>query len=51
MENVGVKCDVCECVHNMASCKCNLRTIEVTNQKTGANSVDVPHFCKSYQSK
>ncbi|MBQ5754787.1 MAG: DUF1540 domain-containing protein [Oscillospiraceae bacterium] len=51
MENVGVKCDVQECVHNIACRKCDLSTIEVTNQKTGANAVSVPHFCKSYQGK
>lgn len=51
MENSGVKCNVCECVHNTECNKCNLPTIEVTNEKTGANAVAVPHFCKSYECK
>ncbi len=51
MENSGVKCDVCECIHNCCSNKCKLDTIEVTHMQTGADSVSTPHFCKSYQSK
>ena len=51
MENTGVKCDVCECVHNVSCCKCDLGTIEVTHQKTSADAVATPHFCKSYQMK
>ena len=31
MENKGVKCDVCECVHNTAGCGCDRSVIEVTH--------------------
>jgi hypothetical protein len=51
MENTGVACSVCECAHYMKDNKCNLSKIEVTNEKTGADSVSVPHFCKSYRKK
>lgn len=51
MENIGVACNVSECMHNVACNKCNLTKIEVTNEKTGANAVATPHFCKSYQQK
>lgn len=51
MENSGVKCNVCECVHNVECNKCNLSTIEVTHEKTGEGAVATPHFCKSYQCK
>lgn len=32
MENKGVKCDVCECVHNTAGCGCDRSVIEVKFQ-------------------
>lgn len=51
MENNGIKCDVCECVHNTTSCKCDLCTVEITHMKTSAEGVAIPHFCKSYQQK
>ncbi len=51
MNNVGVTCDVCECCHNVDSCKCDLATIQVTHQYAGANAIDVPHFCKNYEAK
>ena len=43
MENVGVNCNVRECVHNIAGAKCNLEKIDVTNEKTGSNFV--PSLC------
>lgn len=51
MKNQGVKCNVCECVHNEENYICNLTTIEVTHEKTGADAVATPHFCKSYTKK
>ena len=33
MENTGVICDVCECRHNVESCKCSLPQIKVTEEK------------------
>lgn len=51
MENQGVKCDVTECVYNANHNKCEKDVIEVTNMKTSANSIDIPHFCKSYTKK
>lgn len=49
--NCGVCCNVHECMHHAGKDKCELGTIEVTNEKTGADSVAVPHFCKSYEKK
>ena len=51
MDNVGVNCNVRECVHNIAGAKCNLEKIDVTNEKTGSNAVATPHFCKSFNGK
>ncbi len=51
MNNAGVVCTVCECVHNASCNKCNLQTIEVTNEKTTANAVAIPHFCKNFQQR
>ncbi|MGL5151566.1 MAG: DUF1540 domain-containing protein [Clostridium sp.] len=51
MSNPGVKCNVCECKHNKASNMCDLTSIEVTHEKTGADAVATPHFCKSYCQK
>ncbi len=50
MENNGVKCDVCECVHNCSCEKCDLGKIEITHNTT-KNAVDTPHFCKSFEEK
>ncbi len=51
MENIGVKCDVCECLHNEGCNRCTLSTIEVTHEQTSANAVATPHFCKSFTQK
>lgn len=51
MENYGVACNVTECMHNVSSCKCDLSKIEVTHEKTAADAVATPHFCKSYEQK
>ena len=51
MENTGVNCTVCECVHNVSCAKCDLSKIDVTNEATGVNAVSTPHFCKSFQKK
>lgn len=47
-----IKCNVCECVHNNTSENvCKLSSIEVTHEKTGPNSIPVPHYCKTYTNK
>lgn len=51
MDNRGVKCDVCECLHNTQCNGCTLDKIEITHQKTGDNAVNTPHFCKSFIKK
>ena len=51
MENSGVRCNVRECTYNLAGAKCNLSQIEVSNEKTQANAVENPHFCKSDRDK
>lgn len=51
MANQGVNCNVCECMHNEMGNKCKLLCIEVTHEKTGADAVATPHFCKSYTMK
>ena len=51
MENSGVVCNVNECIHHEQQDKCKLQTIEVTHQKTSADAISIPHFCKSYQEK
>lgn len=51
MENIGVKCDVAECMYNCQNNKCSLEKIEVTHMKTSPDSMAVPHFCKSYEKK
>lgn len=51
MENCGVLCNVCDCMHHCAGNKCCLETIEVSNEKTSAQAVANPHFCKSYDKK
>lgn len=51
MDNSGVACNVCECKHNEESCKCNLSKIQITHEKTGADAIATPHFCKSFEKK
>jgi hypothetical protein len=52
MENMGVSCDVCECVHNVGSNKCDLPEIKVTeNCATCNQTMETPHFCQSYEAK
>ena len=51
MPNPGVKCNVCECAHNNGATTCELACIEVTHEKTGADAVATPHFCKNYTMK
>ena len=52
MENTGVRCDVCECRHNVGSCKCDLPEITVTERCTcSSQQVDIPHYCQSYEKK
>ncbi len=51
MENKGVKCTVSECEYHCGCDKCNLEKIEVTHEKTSADSMATPHFCKSYRKK
>lgn len=51
MKNSGVKCNVEECVHHCGVDDCSLPNIMVTHEKTGENSVSIPHFCKSYDKK
>ncbi|MFI3141352.1 MAG: DUF1540 domain-containing protein [Clostridia bacterium] len=49
MNNKGVKCNVCECEYNVNNCGCCLDTVEITHEKTGADAIATPHFCKSYK--
>ncbi|MFI3206227.1 MAG: DUF1540 domain-containing protein [Clostridia bacterium] len=51
MENTGVVCNVCECMHNVECNKCNLPQIQITCEQTGATSMSNPHFCKNYCKK
>ncbi len=52
IENCRVKCNVCECEHNAEDCNCcNLGTIEISNEKTSSESINTPHFCKSFCKK
>ncbi len=51
MDNKGVCCDVVECAYNSNCEKCTLDTVEITNQKTNANAMNVPHYCKSFKKK
>ena len=52
MENTGVRCDVCECRHNVGSSKCDLPEITVTERCTcSSQQVDIPHYCQSYEKK
>jgi len=51
MHNEGVRCSVNECEYHVDCDKCSLQKIEVTHEKTGPDSMSIPHFCKSYQKK
>ncbi len=51
MENNGVNCNVCECMYHAEGNKCRLDKIEVSHEKTSADSIAIPHFCKSYEKK
>ncbi len=51
MTNNGVKCNVCECMYHKEENKCSLDTIQVSHEKTSADSIAIPHFCKSYEKK
>lgn len=52
MNNSGVTCDVCQCVHNCGCNKCELPEITITEQSTtSAQSVETPHYCKDYRAK
>lgn len=52
MANLGVKCNVCECSHNDSAMNaCKLACVEITHEKTSADAVATPHFCKSYAMK
>ena len=51
MMNSGVKCNVCECMHNKEGTDCDLVCIQISHEKTTPNGVAVPHFCKSYEVK
>lgn len=51
MHNEGVTCSVNECEYHVECDKCKLDKIEVTHEKTGADSIAIPHFCKSYKKK
>jgi hypothetical protein len=52
MENTGVTCDVCECRHNVQSCKCDLPQIKVTEHcSCTTQQVETPHYCQNYEKK
>lgn len=42
--NIGVCCDVTDCVHNVDGCNCEMDTIKVTGGKLNSS-----HFCKTYE--
>ena len=46
MENTGVTCDVCECRHNVQSCKCDLPQIKVTEHSVSYTHLTLPTSCK-----
>ncbi|MGN1201031.1 MAG: DUF1540 domain-containing protein [Candidatus Caccovivens sp.] len=50
--NIGVRCNVNECVYNENGCKCNKEVIDVSK---GTNEPlqdgDQPHYCKSFANK
>lgn len=52
MENTGVSCDVCACVHNVGCNKCNLPEIKVTEKcESCEQSIENPHYCQSYEER
>lgn len=51
MTNCGVLCNVNECMYHKEDNKCSLDKIEVSHEKTSAESISIPHFCKSYKEK
>ena len=51
MHNEGVKCSVSECQYHVDCDKCSLDKIEVSHEKTSADAIAIPHFCKSYSKK
>lgn len=48
LNNCKVKCTVCECTHNDCQENCMLNSIEITHEKTGADAIMTPHYCKSF---
>lgn len=52
MENSGVTCDVCACVHHCGCDKCSLPEIRVTEQSAEPDpAVETPHFCCNFEKK
>ncbi len=51
MTNSGVLCNVNECMYHKEDNKCSLDKIQVSHEKTSADSISIPHFCKSYEKK
>ncbi len=51
MENSGVCCNVSQCCHYKQDDKCQLAKIHITNEKTSADAIATPHFCKNYEQK
>jgi hypothetical protein len=50
MDNAGVKCEVCECMHNNGECKCELSEITITEGNAAASqNVEIPHYCQNYE--
>lgn len=49
--DTNIKCNVGECMHNEGCTDCSLSTIEITNEQTGMNAMETPHFCKSFEEK
>lgn len=51
MTNSGVSCNVNECMYHAKENKCSLDKIQVSHEKTSADAIAIPHFCKSYEKK
>ncbi len=53
MNNIGVCCDVRDCVHHTGVSNCTLMEIKVTQQcpSNTQQSVETPHFCENYEKK
>lgn len=51
MTNSGVSCNVNECMYHAEENKCSLDKIQVCHEKTSADAIAIPHFCKSYEKK